>query len=273
MLTGLKDILAEAERRRCAVPAFNVYNLETMLGVAEAARETGSPVIFQLYSRLFDDPLAPYLAAAVLKTAADLPVPAAFHLDHGAGIPQLMRALYCGANSIMIDASTLPLEQNIAKTKQAVELCGAVGIGVEGELGHIGTTLEDPAEYTRVDEAERFVRETGVSALAVMAGTAHGRYKQAPVIDVPRIRNISTATALPLVLHGGSGVPDNQVRAAVEAGIRKVNFGTDLCYAYLDKIFEVPRSIIAVDLFMKDPVRAVKNFAVEKMRLLGAANG
>jgi ketose-bisphosphate aldolase len=273
MLTGLKDILAEGERRCCAIPAFNVYNLETLLGVAEAARETKSPVIFQLYNRLFDDPLAPCLAAAVLRMAGDLSVPAAFHLDHGGGTGQVMRALYYGANSIMIDASTLPLEENIAGTRQVVELCGAVGVGVEGELGHIGTTSEEPVEYTRVDEAERFVRETGVSALAIMAGTAHGRYKQAPVIDVPRIRGIRAATGLPLVLHGGSGVPDNQVRAAIEAGIRKVNFGTDLCYAYLDKIFQVPRSIVGVDLFMKEPIKAVKNFAMEKMRLLGAAHG
>jgi ketose-bisphosphate aldolase len=273
MLTGLKDILAAGERRCCAIPAFNVYNLETLLGVAEAARETKAPVIFQLYSRLFDDQLARYLAPAVLKMAADLPVPAAFHLDHGAGNPQVMRALYYGANSIMIDASTLPLEQNIAKTKQVVELCGSLGIGVEGELGHIGTTSEEPAEYTRVDEAERFVRETGVSALAVMAGTAHGRYKKAPVIDVQRIRDIRAAAGLPLVLHGGSGVPDDQIRAAIEAGIRKVNFGTDLCYAYLDKIFEVPRNIAGIDLFMKEPIIAVKNYAAEKIRLLGAANG
>jgi fructose-bisphosphate aldolase class II len=270
MLVSLKEILAEGERRTCAIPAFNVYNLETVLGVANAARETDAPVILQLYSRLFDGQTAPYLAPVILKIAKELPVPVAFHLDHGAGLDQVMRALYYGATSIMIDASILALEENIKKTKIAVELCGAVGVGVEGELGHIGTTAETLMEYTRVDEAERYVRETGVSALAIMVGTAHGRYKQAPVIDVKRIGEIRKAVNLPLVLHGGSGIPDDQIKASIAAGIRKINFGTDLCYSFLDAVFEVPRGIFAIDVFMKEPIEAVKRFAVEKIRLLGA---
>jgi fructose-bisphosphate aldolase class II len=181
-----------------------------------------------------------------------------------------MRALYYGANSIMIDASTLALEENIKKTKTVVDLCGAVGVGVEGELGHIGTTAEALAEYTRVDDAERYVQETGVGALAIMVGTAHGRYKQAPVIDIERIREIRDTVNIPLVLHGGSGIPDDQIKAAIDAGIRKINFGTDLCYAFLDAVFEAPRSVFAIDLFMKDPVTAVKRFAESKIRLLGA---
>lgn len=274
MLTGVKDILAAAEARGCAVPAFCVYNLETATGIAEAAREAGSPVIFMMYSRLFDSPPAACLSAAVVKIAQDLPVPAAFHLDHGAGLPQVIRALRYGASGVMIDASLFPLEENIAKTAQAVEICAAAGIGVEGELGHIGSASDSGAltrtEHTRVDEAARFAKETRVAALAVMVGTAHGRYTQAPKIDVRRIRDIREATGLPLVLHGGSGVPDEQIRASIEAGIRKINFGTDLCYAFLDALCKVDRGIVGVDLFMKEPVAAVRRFALEKIRLLGA---
>lgn len=271
MKTDLKTILALGEARGCAIPAFNVYNLETLLGVLQAAQETGAPVIFQMYSRLFDGPDARLLASAILEAINQLETPAAFHLDHGAGMPQVQRALRWGATSIMIDASSLPFAENAAKTRQAVETCAACGICVEGELGHVGTTKDAcMGEYTKVDEAAEFVRQTGVAALAVLVGTAHGRYKQAPKLDIQRIADIRQATGLPLVLHGGSGVPDDQIRAAIQAGIRKVNFGTDLCYSFLDSVFGVSRDIFAVDLFMKEPVRAVKRFALEKIGLLGA---
>ena len=271
MLVTLQDILALGERRNCAVAAFNVYNLETAMGVANAVKETGVPVIFQLYSRLFDKPNARYLAPGLLQIIRDLDEPAAFHLDHGSGHDQMMRALNYGATGIMIDASTLPLEENIARTRTAVELCRAVGVGVEGELGHIGSTAEAMAEYTHVEEAARYVKETGVSALAIMVGTAHGRYKQEPIIDTGRIAEIREAVQIPLVLHGGSGISDEQIIASIKAGIRKVNFATDLCYSFLDAVFEVDRKIVGIDQFMKGPVDAVMRYAIEKINTLGAA--
>jgi ketose-bisphosphate aldolase len=270
MLTGLKEILDGAEKRGCAIPAFNVYNMETILGVMNAAEETGAPVIFQLYSRLFDGQNACYLAPMLLKVSQSLSTPVTFHLDHGAGDPQVFRALYYGANSIMIDASTLPIEENIKKTKYIVDICNELGVGVEGELGHIGSTSEAQGEYTRVDEVVHFVQKTGVTALAIMVGTAHGRYKQAPVINTKRISEIKTATNIPLVLHGGSGIPDDQIKASIAAGIRKINFGTDLCYSFLDTVFNVSRGIVAIDRFMEEPVKAVKKYAIEKINLLGA---
>ena len=271
MYVNLKEILKIAEERKCAVPAFNVYNLETVLGVMNAARETGSPVIFQMYSRLFDAQTAQYLAPAINEALRTLPVPAAFHLDHGAGIPQVQRALRLGASGVMIDASTCTLEENIQKTRKVVELCQAVGVPVEGELGHVGTTNDESmSEHTRVDEAARFVEETGVAALAIMIGTAHGRYKKAPQLNIRRIEEIHARVDAALVLHGGSGVPDDQVRSAIRAGVRKVNFGTDLCYAFLDSVFEVSRDIFAVDLFMKDPIESVKRFAISKIELMGS---
>ena len=273
MLVKFQEILAEGEKKGFAIPAFNVYNLETAIGVAEAAKETGAPVIFQLYSRLFENQYARNLAPALIQITRDLPSQAAIHLDHGSDLDKVMQALNCGATGVMIDASTLPLAENIAKTKAAVEMCLHNGAGVEGELGHIGNTAEEMSEYTRADEAERYVKETGVCALAVMVGTAHGHYKQAPVIDIARIKEIREAVKIPLVLHGGSGIPDEQIRASINAGIRKINFATDVCCTFLDALFEVDRGIIGIDLFMKGPIEAVKRFAVEKIKLLGAASG
>ena len=273
MLVNLKEILSIAEEGKFAVPAFNVYNMETVMGVVAAAEEANAPVIIQSYSRLFTNEEGYFVSPIILAAAKQASVPICFHLDHGAGIPEVTKALRYGASGIMIDKSALELEENIAQTKQVVDMCSAVGVPVEGELGHVGSVNDsEMCEYTSVDEAKRFVDETGVSALAILVGTAHGRYKKAPVLDIKRIEDISKATGIPLVLHGGSGVPDDQIIAAVKAGIRKINFGTDVCYAFLDKVFETSRDLIAIDLFMKDSIQNVKKFALSKIRLLGAEN-
>ena len=272
MLTDLNTALALAEQKGCAIPAFNVYNAETALGVLFAAQEARACVIVQMYSRLFSSYEAEFLAPAIRAYAQAADATLVFHLDHGADDAAVVRALRFGCTGIMRDASHLPFDQNVAITRRVVEMCHAVGVPVEGELGHIGTTKEAvPTAYTDPEEAARFVRETGVDALAVLVGTAHGRYVQAPVIAIDRIREIKAATGIPPVLHGGSGVPDAQIVAAIEAGVRKVNFGTDVCYSFLDGVAEVSRNIVPVDLFMKEPTQAVKRFALEKIRLLGAA--
>lgn len=272
MLTKLQSVLALAEKGGYAVPAFNVYNMETVMGVIAAAKAERSPVILQSYSRLFTNEEGYYVAPIVRAAAEAADVPVCFHLDHGAGEREVERALRYGATGIMIDASTLPLDENIAATRAVSERCAYVGVGVEGELGHIGSTKDEKlSEYTDPAEAVRYARETGVTALAIMVGTAHGRYKKAPKLDIDRIRTIKAETGLPLVLHGGSGVPDEEITAAVAAGIRKINFGTDLCYSFLDAVFATGRDKIAIDLFMKDAIGAVRDFAVSKIRLLGAA--
>lgn len=271
MRFDLKEILELGEEGGFAVPAFNVYNLETVLGIMQAAEETGAPVIFQMYSRLFDSELARCLTPTIMEVVDTMRVPAAFHLDHGAGVPQVLRALRYGATGVMIDASQKPLDENIAITKSTVEMATAVGVTVEGELGHVGSAKDGVStEYTKVDEAVRFVEETGVAALAVAVGTAHGHYKQAPVLALQRIAELHEALDAHLVLHGGSGIPDEQIRASIEAGIRKVNFGTDVCCSFLDAVREVDPSIIGIDTFMKEPIKAVKEFAIEKIKLLGA---
>lgn len=267
----LLEILNLAEAGGFAVPAFNVYNLETLMGAAHAAEKSGAPVIFQMYSRLFDTETGKFMAPVIRDVIDRLPSPAAFHLDHGVGIPECIRALRYGATGVMLDASTLPLDENIVETKKAVELAREAGVSVEGELGHIGSTKDEAwAAYTEVADAVKFVDETGVSALAIMVGTAHGKYKQAPVLAIDRIAEIHAATNAHLVLHGGSGVPDDQICAAVKAGIRKINFGTDVCCAFIETYAGLDPYAAPLDVVMAKAADAVEAFALEKIRLLGA---
>ena len=275
MLVSLQEILAIAEKGGFAVPAMNVYNMETVMGVIAAAEESRAPIIIQSYSRLFTNEEGYYIAPIILAAAKKATVPVCFHLDHGAGIPEVTRAMRYGATGIMIDKSTLPMEENIAITKSVVDTCAAIGIGVEGEIGHVGVAAngdEQTTEFTTVEEAKTFVEGTGVCALAIAVGTAHGRYKKTPTLGIERIAEIHAETNVHLVLHGGSGVPDDQIKDAIKAGIRKINFGTDLCYSFLDQVFATSRDKIAIDLFMKDSIENVKKFAKSKIKLLGAEN-
>lgn len=273
MLVNLQTILKDADENSYAVPAFNVYNMEMAMGVIQAAEEQRSPVIMQFYSRLATSGVADYLAPVILKAAEKASVPVCMHLDHGAGYEAAAIALKNGVSSVMVDFSKLSMEENMEKTRKVVDLFKVMEIGVEGEIGHIGVAADGvPTDYTTVEEAKTFVEGTGVSALAIAVGTAHGRYKQAPVLAIDRIKEIKEEVKIPLVLHGGSGIPDEQIQLAIKAGIRKINFGTDVCYSFLDSVFSVDRKIVAVDMFMVEPTNAVKEFAVSKIKLLGANN-
>ena len=231
MIYDLKKILDIGEENGFAVPAFNVYNLETVMGVMQAAEETGAPVIFQMYSRLFDSQIAQYVAPIIREAMNNMKTPVAFHLDHGAGVPEVLRAFRYGATGVMIDASRKPLEENIAITKGVVEMAAEMGIGVEGELGEVGKAAEGVSkDYTKVEDAAKFVNETGVCALAVAVGTAHGHYKQAPVLALKRIEELHEGQKAHLVLHGGSGVPDDQIAAGMDGILSalRAEFGAEL---------------------------------------------
>ena len=271
MKYSLKEILDLAEARGVAVPAFNVYNLETLMGVVNAAKEMNAPIIVQMYSRLFNTDSGRMLSPVIVDLMNSLKIPMAFHLDHGAGIPECTRAIRFGATGIMIDASTLPLDGNIKETKRAVALAKEVGVSVEGELGHIGSTKDEKWDaYTEVADAVRYVDESGIDALAIMVGTAHGKYQKAPVLAIDRIAEIHSAANAHLVLHGGSGVPDDQISAAIKAGIRKINFGTDVCYAFVDGYKAQDPLSAPLDVIMTRTSESVKAFAIEKIKLLGA---
>lgn len=264
-----------AEAGNYCVPAFNVYNIETVMGVIKAAQEKKAPVIIQVYPRLLNEEVGYYLAPVVIAAARKASVPVCFHLDHGPSENEVMKALYWGATGIMLDGSAHSFEENVALTKHIVDTCAAVGVGVEGELGHVGSVNDETMEeYTNPQEAAEFVKRTGVTSLAVLIGNAHGHYKKPPCLDIQRVKDIREATGgTPLVLHGGSGIPDDQVKAAIAAGVRKMNIGTDVCCAFADgtkATLEDPKRSLAIDLFMKVPIDYVRRLAADKIRLVGA---
>ncbi len=275
MLVNLKYVLDLAEKGNFAIPAFNVYNMESVMGVLKAAEEMKAPIIMQVYPRLMKEETGYFLSPIIKAAAEKASVPVCFHLDHGPSELETTRSIRYGATGIMLDGSTLSFEENIALTKRVVETCLHLNVQVEGELGHVGTTADsDMDEFTTPADAKKFVEETGVSCLAVAVGTAHGRYKKPPKLDIERIKKIRKATNnTALVLHGGSGVPDEEIKKAVSVGIRKMNFATDICYAFLDTCLEElqkPNHAIAIDTFMKKPIEAVKDFCITRIRLVGA---
>lgn len=275
MLVNLQTVLDMAEKGGYAIPAFNVYNMETVIGAIHAVEEMKSPAILQVYPRLFKEEAGYYLAPVVVAAAHKASVPICFHLDHGPSTLETTRAIRGGATGIMLDGSTLPFEENIALTREVAQTCSYLDVQVEGELGHVGFTSDaEMDEFTRPEDAKRFFDETGVACLAVAVGTAHGRYSKPPKLDIDRIRAIREATGeKPLVLHGGSGVPDEEIKKAVQAGIRKINFATDICYAFLDCCKEElnkPDRVVAIDNFMKKPIAAVAEFCKTRILLCGS---
>ncbi|MBR5553608.1 MAG: class II fructose-bisphosphate aldolase [Clostridia bacterium] len=274
MLVNLKQIIDMAEKGGFCIPAFNVYNMESAMGVINAAQEAKAPVILQIYPRLINEDVGFYLSHVLVAAARKASVPVCYHLDHGPSEIEVQRALRTGATGIMYDGSVHPFEENIARTKHIVDICSAVGVPVEGELGHIGSVNDEVMdEFTDPDAAAEFVKETGVCCLAVLIGNAHGHYKKPPCLDIDRVKAIREKAGIPLVLHGGSGIPDEQVKAAIKAGVRKMNIGTDVCCAFADGTLESlndPKRSIAIDIFMKKPIEAVKNLALDKIRLTEA---
>ncbi len=229
-------LLLDAQEKGYAVGAFNVENMEMMRAVIEAAQETRSPLMLQTTpSTVRYGGLSVYAAmAAAMAKKADVPV--CLHLDHGDSERLALDALEAGYTSVMIDGSKLPLEENIALSRRVVDSAKERGIPVEAELGKVGgkeDDLEAEADgYTDPDDAVRFVRETGVQSLAVAIGTAHGFYAGTPVLDKERLSAIRAKVDIPLVLHGASGLADEDVRDCVRRGICKVNFATELRAAY-----------------------------------------
>ena len=275
MLVSLQTIIGMAEKGNYCIPAFNVYNTETVMGVISAAEEAHAPVIVQVYPRLIHEEVGFYICPAAVAAARRAGVPVCLHLDHGSDLLSVQRSLRWGMTGIMLDGSAHPLEENIALTRQVAELCAAVGVGVEGEVGHVGSVNDEAMDaFTSPEEAAELVKRTGVCCLAVLIGNAHGHYKKPPKLDIQRIRDIREATGgIPLVLHGGSGIPDDQVRAAIQAGIRKMNIGTDVCCAFADgarAALDDPARSLAVDLLMKRAVASVRRLALSKIALTGA---
>lgn len=237
MLTGLKDILNIAEQEKKAIGMFNASGFDSLQAIIGAAEELNEPVILahaEVHNIYNDISL---VGPAMLAIARKAKVPVCVHLDHGMSLKMIYRALRIGFTSVMIDASALPFEENVRITKHVTEIAHSMNVDVEAELGRLvtdekGTTelIERKAEdfYTKASEAEIFVNNTQIDALAISFGTSHGFYKAQPKLNFNVIEECRKTTKLPLVMHGGSGVSAEGFQNAISAGIRKINY-----YSYM----------------------------------------
>lgn len=277
-LVTSKQLLLDAQAGGYAVGAFNVENMEMVQAVVAAAEELKSPVLIQTTPGTIKYAgLAMYLAN--VKAAAEAAsVPIAMHLDHGNSFDLAMQALRTGYTSIMIDGSKLQFEDNIALTKSVVDACHPAGVPVEAELGKVGgkeddLVGDDSDPYTDPEQAREFVERTNCDFLAIGIGTSHGVYKGTPKLDVERVTAVKKLVSVPLVLHGTSGVPDDQVRECVRRGMCKVNYATDLRIAFTNGIKEY----MAKDPDAFDPKKynavgreKVKEYVMSKMQVVGS---
>ena len=246
MLLTMKDLLAVAKENKFAVGAFNVADSTFLRAVVEEAERQKSPAIIAIHPTELEF-LTDEFITYVKHRAYDSDVPLVIHLDHGGTIQEILRAIRCGFTSVMIDGSTLPYEENIAITKKVVEIAHAVGVSVEGELGTIGQTgnsIEGGVSeitYTDPSQAEDFIKRTGVDTLAIAIGTAHGIYPKdvQPKLQMDILKKINEIVKIPLVLHGGSANPDEEVAESVTLGVSKINISSDMKYAYYKKAREI----------------------------------
>lgn len=238
MFVDTKQMLLDAQSGHYAVGAFNVENLEFVMAVVAAAQEKHSPVIMQTTPGSVKYASLDYFVAMVRTAAEEASVPVALHLDHGDGFDRCVQAIRAGYTSVMIDGSHVPFEDNIALTASVTRIAQAINLPVEAELGKVGGKEDDGPmvagenPYTDPDEAEEFVARTHCTSLAVGVGTAHGVYHGTPHIEQGVLKAIRSRLEIPLVLHGTSGVPDDQVAEAIRNGVCKVNYATELRQAY-----------------------------------------
>ncbi|MFH5182008.1 class II fructose-1,6-bisphosphate aldolase [Paenibacillus sp. TAB 01] len=279
-LVSSTPLLEAARAQGYGIAAFNIHTLEMLQAVVEAAEETQSPLILQSTVGTVKHLGADYIAAAAQTAAARVRVPIALHLDHCTDFDTIIQCIRAGYTSVMIDASMHPFEENVRQTRRVVDIAKAVGVNVEAELGKVGgvedeiVVAEHEALMADPDECVRFVELTGVPTLAPAIGTAHGIYKGEPKIDFDRIARIAGKLSLPLVLHGGSGIPEEQVKRCISLGMAKMNIATEIRIVFSDAI----KSVFAEHPAENDPRKymipakqAVKAAAMDKMRMAGCA--
>jgi len=242
------ELLHAAAAENRAVAALNFYNAETLRAHIDAANRQRASLILQTTESTINYLGIDMIVAMARAAACEIEMPVALHLDHGAGFEIAQRCVNAGYSSVMIDGSKLPFDENVELTSRVCEMAHSVGVSVEGELGHVAMNADNSditQFFTRPGDAATFVEETGVDALAVAIGTAHGFYKGEVRLDLERLQQIRDAVSgTALVLHGGSGVPDDLMREAIRCGIRKINFGTELKDAFTRT---VKHSLLATD--------------------------
>ncbi len=271
-----KKMLADAQKGGYAIGAFNAENMEMVKAIIAAAEELRAPVMIQTTSSTIKYGTAETYAAIVASEAKRASVPVCLHLDHGSSYDLAVRCVMAGYTSVMMDGSKLPFEENIAVSRKVAEMAAAVGIPCEAELGKVGGK-EDEVEgdadtNTDPEEAREFVERTGITSLAVAIGTAHGFYVGTPVLDVERLSEIRKVVDVPLVLHGASGLTDEQVRECVKRGICKVNFATELRNAYSraeEAYLNEHPNTIDPKAYGKAAIAAVKDLVMARMKVCG----
>lgn len=235
MLVNLNEVLKKAQKGKYAVGLFNTTDTDMLQAVIEAAEESNSPVILGTAEVLLPYGELKLIAPSVIAAAKRAKVPVVVHYDHGLTFDRCIEALKLGFSSIMFDGSAKLYEQNIAETREMVKIAHAFGATVEGEIGHVGEAAKEDNlltdMYTTPEEAKAYLEATGVDALAVAIGSAHGVYKKKPMLNIERLKEISGEVKVPLVLHGGSGLSDDDFKNTIRNGIAKVNIFTDLCLA------------------------------------------
>ena len=283
MLVNLNDVLLPAKKNHYAVGLFNAVNLELARGIISAAESTGSPVIMGTAEVLLPYGPLEEVSYYLLPMAKKANVPVVIHLDHGLNKETCIQALELGFSSIMYDCSTDSYEENVKKVKEMADIAHSYGATIEGELGHVGDNegsaegsshLIDPKQfYTEPKMAKDYVDRTGVDALAIAVGNAHGAYKLPPKLDFERIRTIAETVDVPLVLHGGSGLTDQDFRQAIQDGISKVNIFTDINVAAAKAQAQHYTSASqGITDLIPAAVEAVKQETMKKMRLFDSVN-
>lgn len=282
MLATLNDVLIPARKGKYAVGLFNAVNLELARGILAAAEEMRSPVIVGTAEVLFPYGPLEEVSYYLIPMSKKASVPVVVHLDHGLRKETCIKALKLGFSSIMYDCSTDPYDINVEKVKEMTEIAHSYGATIEAELGHVGdnddsaernSVQTDPSRYfTDPKQAKDFVEKTGVDALAISVGTAHGTYKLPPKLDFERIKAIADTIDIPLVLHGGSGLSDYDFKKAIEKGISKINIFTDINIAAVEAEFSAfDRMNKGIIDLIPAAVNAVKESVIRKMNLFGSA--
>lgn len=274
MLISTKDMLVKAQKEHYAVANFCIWNVEMLSGVMKACENLQSPVILSFGSGFLVNTDINHFIHMMRSYATQTALPCSIHWDHGRSYEIVSHAIDIGYNSLMIDGSAYPFEENIRRTKEVVDRFHPMCIPVEGELGHVGaeTNYEEALanyQYTDPSQAAEFVERTGLDSLAIAIGNQHGHYTAPPKINFEILAKVRDAVSIPLVLHGASGIGDEDIRHAIDLGITKINIHTELCEAAMDAIHACPpdERYQGLNIKVRDAVQAR---AEEKIRLFGS---
>lgn len=288
-LVNLNNMLADAREKKYAVPAFDVSNYEMIRAVAEVCREERSPAIFMCLKPDLEGAGFGYLASMVKHTAEVFDIPVCLHLDHATDFEDIKAACDAGFSSVMYDGSKLPLAENAANTAEVVKYAHDLGISVEAELGHVCDAIAGTSEtggvsdsdediddcLTKPEDVVEFIGLTGVDCLAVAVGTAHGVYTKPPLLRLDLLERINVSSPVPLVLHGGSGTPDDQIQKAISLGITKINIYSEVLTALntglKSKLNSIDNLAMWPVFLYADAIAAMKEVIRKKIRVFGSA--